>query len=210
KAFVNGAAADVKLIIGTNKDEGSLLNKGNMFPTSWELIANMLENNQFGHKLDELKGLYQDKGKLEYQMNLLTADRTFLINSIKIADAQSAYNKVWMYRFDFVPLLMKLSNLGAAHGCEIPLALNTLDVSPGFLSGPWKGTSKKAKAMLIEWLHGSWIQFAKTGNPNGEHLPINWEQFNAKTRPTLLINKKLSMANNPNERNYEVWKDIAL
>lgn len=203
-----GSAAGVKLIIGTNHDEGSLFMLMKWFPYTWEMVEKMCRFNHCEEKFPELYKLYHTKGKLRNQLNLLAKDRAFLVDSIKVADGQSRYNDVWMYRFDYTPVMLKLTGLNAMHGCEVPIALNTM-ASPGFLSKVWAFTSKKMKEKLIWEMHTAWVNFAKTGNPNG-HLDFQWEKYEPDKRKTMIFDKHSHMEENPEEANFEVWKDIYL
>jgi para-nitrobenzyl esterase len=207
-AIPKGSAAGMKLIIGTNHDEGMLLIRMKMFPDSWEMVEKMCQLNHCEEKLPELYKLYRDKGKEKNQLNLLVRDRAFLVDSIKVADGQSQYADVWMYRFDYAPLLARLMGFNAMHGCEVPIALNTLR-SNGFLSSVWRGTSRKTKEKFIREMHTAWVNFAKSGNPNG-HLDFEWEPYDSGKRKTLIFDKQSHMQENPDKDSYEVWKEIDL
>ncbi len=207
-AAAKGNADGVKLIIGTNHDEGSLFMQMKWFPHTWEMVETMCRFNHCEEKLPELYKLYNKKGNLRNQLNLLAKDRAFLVDSIKVADGQSKYNDVWMYRFDYAPVLLKLTGFNAMHGCEVPLTLNTMDTI-GFFGKAWAGTSKKIKDKLIREMHTAWVNFARTGNPNG-HLDFTWEKYEPDKRKTIIFDKHSHMEENPEEANFQVWRDIYL
>lgn len=207
-ATAKGNADGVKLIIGTNHDEGSLFLQMKWFPHTWEMVEKMCRDNQCEEKYPELYNLYNKKGKLRNQLNLLAKDRAFLVDAIKVADGQSKYNDVWMYRFDYTPVLLKLTGFNAMHGCEVPIALNTM-AAKGFLCKLWVGTSKKMKEKLIKEMHTAWVNFAKTGDPNG-HLDFFWEKYEPNKRKTYIFHKYSHLEENPEDAIFEVWKDIHL
>lgn len=203
-----GSAKETPLIIGTNKDEGTLFvkKKNPWLPSSWQQIETMLQFNQCEDKLSALHALYPGLSEKE-QMAKLANDRAFLIDSIKTADAQSLHSSTWMYRFDYEPILARLFTLRAAHCCEIPLTLNNLD--KGWFSYVLLGNHKKVIQKLRNEMHTAWLNFAKTGNPNG-HLEFEWPQYNTQERPAFIFNKHNRVEINPANTNYQVWKDIQL
>ena len=128
----------------------------------------------------------------------------FWVDAIRCANAQSKNNTVYSYRYDFASGLEKLVGLGATHGSDICSGLDT-----------WKGTmymlnllSPKAKIKKMhDYTHGSFVNFAKTGDPNGA-VPVHWKPYNEDTKETLLLHQTCSTVQNPNEKYFEVWKDI--
>ncbi|MDC6406280.1 MULTISPECIES: carboxylesterase/lipase family protein [Maribacter] len=80
---------------------------------------------------------------------------------------------VWLYEFTHVPTDKPgFPNYGAFHTSEVPFALHTLD--------QWQRDWKPAERTLENQMSGYWVNFAKTGNPNGENLP-NWEPYDLNT-----------------------------
>lgn len=207
-AVLNGKDLGVKLIIGTNHDEGSLFVMSKWFPHDWSMVKKMCDENNCSEKFEKLQELYKNKGRVKNQMNLLGKDRAFLIDSIKVADGVSKFHDVWMYRFDYSPILLKLLGLNAMHGCEVPIALNTIS-APGFLSKIWTFSSRKVINKLINDMNSAWINFAKYGDPN-VNSDITWPRYDMRKRKTLIFNKKNCIKNNPESENYQIWKEINL
>jgi para-nitrobenzyl esterase len=82
---------------------------------------------------------------------------------------------VWMYRY-------KYNNgkpFGARHGEELQYIWSTN--SPGTITD-------SAKKQLTINLHGAWVAFIKTGNPNISSLP-QWPQYNSNTRQVMVFDK---------------------
>lgn len=199
---LDGSAREIKLIIGTNHDEGSLFMKMKWFPYTWEMVENMCKLNGCMDKLQLFHDLYDDKGETDNQLNLLAKDRAFLVDAIKVADGQSKHNDVWMYRFDYAPEYLKSKGLNAMHSVEIPIALGTS-------SKVWHGTDKKDEIKLRREMQGAWINFAKTGNPNS-HLDFEWNKYDEYKRMTYIFDKESRMEKNPEKESYEAWKDVKL
>lgn len=208
KAVAKGSSEGIKLIIGTNHDEATLFvnKKKNVFPNGWNEIEEMLKINNCVAKLPALQKLY-DKLPHEQQMQEFQKDKSFLIDSIKMADVHSIKSDTWMYRFDYAPAVAKSAGYGAPHTVEINIALNTM--GKGWFSMFWNETPKNIIDDLIKSMHTAWLNFVKTGNPNG-HLNIKWEKYNPTNRATFIFDKENKLEFDPAKKSYEIWKDIEL
>ncbi|URZ18676.1 carboxylesterase/lipase family protein [Clostridium felsineum] len=207
KLMEKGSAEGVKLIIGTNHNEGTLfVNSGySMFPKGFKDIEEMLRNNDYIDKLPEIYKLYD---KFEGEMSKLQEilkDKAFLVDSIKVAEIQSVKNDTYMYRFDYVPKGAEIGGYGAAHAIEVPIALNTK--IEGFLAVFWKGVPENIIEKLKNNINGAWLNFVKTGNPNG-NLPVEWKKYDSKNRSTFIFDEINSIENNPAKEVYDFWKDM--
>jgi len=58
----------------------------------------------------------------------------------------------------------------------------------------WKDTAENQA--LSDTMIKTWSTFARTGNPNNADLP-NWPAYDAKSRETMLLNVKSSVAKDP-------------
>ncbi|WP_183575289.1 carboxylesterase/lipase family protein [Mucilaginibacter sp. X5P1] len=80
---------------------------------------------------------------------------------------------VWMYRFKYD----NGKSFGAKHGEELQYIWNT--------NTPNTITDSVKKQLTIN-LHGAWIAFIKTGNPNISSLP-QWPKYNSNTRQVMMF-----------------------
>lgn len=203
EAMEKGINKDVKCIFGTCRDEGTFFYMMKMACQNWDEVKIMLERSGCPEKLDELKQTYANMSEKQ-AMQEIARERMFWVDAIRCANAQSKNNTVYSYRYDFASGLEKLAGLGATHGSDICSGLDT-----------WKGTmymlnllSPKAKIKKMhDYTHGSFVNFAKTGDPNGA-VPVQWKPYNEDTKETLLLNQTCSTVQNPNEKYFEAWKDI--
>ena len=204
-AMENGSAEGVDCIFGTCRDEATLFFMMKMLPTGWDDVGRMLELSGCPEKLDELKRVYSNKN-VKKALQELFRDRLFWAHSVMCADAQSSHGNVFAYRNDFEYTFLKLVGIGAMHGSDVGMALNT---TGGTLDKASIGTPKKKKAMMRQYVHGAWLNFAKTGDPNGT-IPIEWKKYDSGKRATLIFNDVCSIESNPRPEAFELWKGINL
>jgi para-nitrobenzyl esterase len=73
-------------------------------------------------------------------------------------------------------------NYGAFHTSEVPYVLHTLH--------KWDRKWSSLDYQLEENLTDYWVNFAKTGNPNGKELP-EWKTYDKHSGNILLIDDKI-------------------
>jgi para-nitrobenzyl esterase len=75
----------------------------------------------------------------------------------------------WEFRFSYVAESMRKEWPGAPHASEIPFVFDTVRARYGAALTP--ADEKMARTVIAYW-----IQFAKTGNPNGAGMP-EWPRY---------------------------------
>ena len=56
-------------------------------------------------------------------------------------------------------------------------------------------------------LASTWVAFAKTGNPNNEHIP-HWPAYDATTRATMVFDTNTRVVNDPRSAIREYWSKV--
>jgi para-nitrobenzyl esterase len=84
----------------------------------------------------------------------------------------------YVYQFARVPPSVRARGLGACHAAEIRYVFKNFDLT--------KTSPEEADYALSELMHAYWLQFARTGNPNGSGLP-EWKPFTPEHREPLMV-----------------------
>lgn len=175
-AYNAGRQAKVPLIIGNCSGEigGTFVN---LSDTKEALFSS------FGELQEEVKAAYDPDGNIEFAEVLTKFNTDWVWAEPARFTARSfvGFQKpVYVYQFGYVPESMKnWMRYGAGHGTEIGFVFNNLsnrDGSPVALKDQ----------ELAKTMNAYWVNFAKTGNPNGEGLPV-WPLYDTKKEEILDI-----------------------
>jgi len=175
---------DVKLIIGTNRDEGTLFCQNtpySMFPYGWDKVETMLKLTKHDNLLVDLKEYY-DKTYKDYEFHQLAYDTLFLRGLLNVAEIRSVYSDVYVFRFDYsLPTTEKLK-FKACHALEMSFVLGTTesmdDHHPFFKDGYDRIEVKKVEKQMND----AWINFVKNGDPNSDTLVVPWPKFTCDSK----------------------------
>ncbi|MEY4963709.1 MAG: hypothetical protein RLZZ323_1028 [Bacteroidota bacterium] len=164
-AYKEGRQPQVPLIIGSNSAEvpAGFVNAS----SKEELLA------LFGNYKEEALAAYDVDGKTDFakMLSLVNTDKVWAEPVRFTARAfASQSTPVYTYLFSYVPNAMKdWMKYGASHASEIAFVFDNLVERNGV------AFNEKDKA-LAKIMNVYWVNFAKTGNPNGKGLPF-WPLF---------------------------------
>ena len=155
-----------------------------------------------GRSDDEIRKVYSEaRPHLDEREVDIAAwtDGLFTIPAARFADAQRAHNdNVWSYRLSWrTPAGTGM--LGACHGLDIPFVFDRMDIAAFVGDNP--------PADLAKEIHGAWVRFAKTGDPNGGNLPA-WPRHDPATRPTMDFDTPIRVIDNPDAAVSVAWEGV--
>jgi len=180
QALKNGAAKDIKFIIGTTADEWRyfLLADKNLF----KIFREEPEKNSpvlTRYKAQTAEEIYKSWLKnhpdSEDTYGDFLTQLDWRVSQELAAEYQSNFDDVYYYLFS---QHSAIENLRSCHGIDLPFTFNTADdVEPN------------PKQDFVKVIQSTWATFATTGNPNNELIP-HWKKYSAQNRQTMEFNSK--------------------
>ena len=137
EAALKGEIRNYPFLIGTTESEmGFLAIKTLARFINVERIVSEGLNNESDFFKAELSSLYERLYGKERVVPMLYTDLVFKLSSIWFALSLASKTNVWMYRFDFETLALKMNNLHAFHSTDLPYVFGNFTpviVRPMFL-----------------------------------------------------------------------------
>jgi para-nitrobenzyl esterase len=187
-------AADIPLLIGTNRDEVNLF--FGMAPWAEGLSEDKLRDaaRQFlGDRTDAIVAAYRaarpDASPRDLVLSIAT-DQSIRLPSLTIAERKVAQHgaPVYVYLFTWATPVVD-GRLGACHALEIPFVFDNLDKTRLTGDSPTRG-------VLADAMSRAWIEFAYKDNPNHGGIPY-WPAYNTAERPTMIFDLQCRVENDP-------------
>ncbi|GAB6876274.1 carboxylesterase/lipase family protein [Thermaerobacter litoralis] len=206
-ALARGAARDVAVLTGVNKDEYNLFA---LADPAWlgddEAALRRQVEAVVGPAAERLIAAYRDRGQgpLGRRLLPLMSYAVFVRGMLATADAQvRAGGAVWAYRFDFeTPVLGGV--LGACHALEIPFVFDNLDRAG---ADRFTGTAPE-RAAVARAMHRAWIAFARHGDPQHDGLPP-WPRYDLDERAVMVFDVEPRVERDPWRDERALWAEAA-
>lgn len=192
-------SADVPLMLGSTKNEFMQSLRMPGFRDADEAKVREQVQKQWGDKTDA----YIAAVKKAYPSNsrpndLMDIDLNFRRSMVEQANTKSAGSNapVYLYLFTWQSPVMD-GAYKATHCMEIPFTMNNIARCEEMTGG-----GKEAYA-LADKMSQSWINFARSGDPNHKGIPA-WPKYSGSTGGTMILDNVSSVKNHPDKELLEV------
>jgi len=172
-------AIDVPVLTGWNMGEGSVGN-GRLLNTPVSR-ADFEKQSQasLGASANEIAGLYPSGDDASEAARQSGHDAIMMSGAGWITARQAkTRSPIFYYDFEHVMPGAEAAPYGSYHSSELPYALGTLHT----LKRPWTESDYRVSALLQAY----WVNFIKTGNPNGGQLP-KWNAFDPSRNDVMAL-----------------------
>lgn len=184
--FEEGKQHNVPVMLGSNSDEGTSLT-GNRGPTTLAALKSAAEG-QYGALSDRYLEVYgtDDAGALDgylagFRDGIFTWQMRSWARLMSTVDSPA-----YLYYFTHVPSRPDKEKWGSYHAAEIAYAFRNVSV--------FAYPNLKEDFETSDAVSAFWVNFAKTGDPNGEGLP-EWTEYDAESEPYMELNASPEQGN---------------
>ena len=199
-------SAAVPLLIGTNRDEMTLLagspaTFGLDFNSLPVTLTPLLPHADVDQVIDDYRKIRPQATAPDVFFGI-TTQLFMTANSVRIAERKAAQGSApaYMYEVAWETPVMG-GRFKSPHSVEIPFVFDTVAKSSSMV-----GDAKLAQPMA-EQMCPAWIAFARTGNPQTKTLPP-WPAYDARSRATMVFNLKSEVVGDPGGDERALLKDI--
>ena len=180
RAFEKGSFTPVPLIIGTNDYEAKVFEYGIDYAG---LVTKFGANR--AALMTSYDTLYPDAA--DRAVRIMTEAVFYETSRAIVRSFVKKSQPVYFYRFPYRAEALRGKTPGALHASELPFVFDNLAQTPATAMGPaWVKTLfseplrfTDADRATAKAINSYWVNFAKTGNPNGTDLPV-WTAASSK------------------------------
>lgn len=202
--FVAGAQNDVPILVGSNANEARALIDDLDTVTASTYAAGIAKH--WGALPSQLYDAYPHATDTEAKQARLDFERDLRFGWDDWAwarlESTLGHNAVYYYRFAHSPPYPAGSvyhGWGASHYSELWYTFDHLDQQP------WSWTAADRK--LADEMSSYWVNFARTGNPNGPGLP-EWPTFSPGNNRTLVLDDPIAAGPVPELKSLQVFDAV--
>ena len=205
KAWAEGAARDVDVMIGCTEDEFQYFTfyvTPEEMPSFWGGQLPIHFDDQIDVKRweDVYARAFPDKPLTDNYIDFMNQTGFFVLSDL-MAEQQSTYRPVYNYLFRYKS---RIEGMGACHAIEVPFVLKNLDTKDGL-----EFTGPNPPEHLADEMSDAWYGFAKDGvpaTPDG----VEWPCYDAAHHVHMVIDENGWMAERDrNERADELFRPMA-
>lgn len=197
--FAEGRQNDVPLIVGSNADEGTTLAPQGANVKAAAFTEGV--HQRYGALADSFLKTYPASSDEEAVSSFYAAyrDQTFgwEMRTWARMEVKTGHHPVYLYYFSHRPPGPQRDRLRAFHASEIPYVFGNF-----FWQFPWEEADHKLSDIVSTY----WVNFARTGNPNGSGL-AQWPAYNPATDEALEIGDAVSARSQVNKTGLDFFDD---
>ena len=190
KAYENGAAKDIDVMIGSNEDEIRYFIKEVGGVNNYKLVIPVLyESNIRGMSHDDRDSIQTAFRKIDleraWRLSEFFNETLFRLPAIAVAESHAkAGGNTYMYYWKYPSAI---PDYGACHAVELAYVFNNLDQTIY--------TGNNIDPNLAANVQAMWVNFAKTGDPSSKDL--EWIKYDPIQRETMILDSTCRMEKNP-------------
>lgn len=202
QAISQGLAADIPLLIGTNRDESKLfnavpnrqpLNDAQLYQQVQQLLS--CDEDTAGNMIQLFTKSRSDHELPTSNHDLVDAMQTlvnFRLPGNRIAEYQSRHQpKTFHYLFTWESPARR-GDLGSCHALEMPFVFGTLNAPT---QDRFAGTGMDAENLAHNMMD-AWIAFAISGDPSHPGIGA-WKPFDRQKRSTMIFARQCRLQEDP-------------
>jgi para-nitrobenzyl esterase len=182
--FSQGRQQAVDVLVGSNKDEGTFAPA--MPAPAWTGFVRQ----RWGNLADDFLKLYpagSDEEAARSSQRAFRDDLAWHMRLYASLQTKRGSRAYWYFFTHEPPYAPTARNLKANHAVDIPYVFNNLGAPRLFpdTSSPELASASGAERALAETVSSYWVNFARTGDPNGKGLP-RWPAFRDDAGPMII------------------------
>ncbi|MFE9682032.1 carboxylesterase/lipase family protein [Streptomyces sp. NPDC006285] len=197
-----GLSGDVDLLIGTNTEEGRLyLVPTGQYATSTagDVDQTAARSHPEPARLVETYRKSRPEASFGELRSAIMGDALFGAGSWALAGAHAAHSELATYAYEFAWRSHALDGeLGATHGVELPFVFDVAHLPQLHGSATLLGPDEPPVDLAAR-MHGTWIQFARTGDPG-------WDPYDDERRATMRIDTEWTQVEDPRSHERHAWR----
>ncbi|QDI69564.1 carboxylesterase [Streptomyces calvus] len=199
QALAAGAARDVDLLTGHNRDEFRLFLAlaGRLGRITEEQATAALRMYAPGPDGERAYRAAFPGASASGLCERVQTDWLFAMPTLRLVEAQTAGGgRAHLYELTW-PAPGENGALGACHGLDIPLLFGTFEADLGLLLFAGAEPTDEARRLSAEF-RAAWTAFARTGDPG-------WPAYDTGTRPVRVLDAEPTVAPYPEEVSRRLW-----